>query len=585
MKKYLFLVLVLLSTWAYAVTPLPANKVFIPQVKVLDPNTVLVSWKIHAGAYLYKDRIHFRSVEPNKTTLGTLNYPEGAWKEDAVLGRYSIYRSAVSIPVPILAQESGEQLIEIQYQGCTDQGFCYPPSSVMMHLRVGQDHGISGATLNQPTGRTLPPALMTNGGDKSAQVFKDHSLGFILLSFYGFGLLLAFTPCVLPMVPVLSGIIVGHDQAHSTSKAFFLSLSYVLSMAFTYAMAGLLVATLGGQLQTALQEPWVIISFSFVFVLLALSMFGFYDLKLPVSWQAAIAKWSHRQQSGAYLGAAIMGALSTLILSPCVTAPLVGVLAYIANSGDKVLGGLALFSLGLGMGTPLLLVGTAAGHLLPKAGTWMTLVKDFFGWLLLATAIYLLDRIVPGQITLVLCSALFIITAVYLWKGPTFSKGLGVFALIYGTVLLIGAGLGNTNPFEPLENLHAPSAENTSSTESLPAVIVSNTKSLKRELNRARHMQKPVFIDYFANWCVECKIMEKTVLATPEFLAAIEHFQVIKIDITSNTEESNQLRQVFQVIAPPTYLFLDSQGVEVPDSRLVGAAKLSDFLSRLDKTH
>jgi len=585
MKKLFLFCLILFSGIAHAAAPAPANEVFIPSVKVVDPNTLLIDWKIGEGAYLYHDRIHFALLDPQKATLGSIQLPEGARKEDAVLGRYQIYRHQLAVPVSLLAHQPGDILVDIQYQGCTDAGFCYPPAKVIMHVNVGKDHGISSATLSTPSSKPIAPVLQATEADGVAQVFAQHSIGFVLLSFFGFGLLLAFTPCVLPMVPVLSGIIVGHDKTLTTGKAFLLSLIYVMSMALTYAVVGMVIATLGSNLQIALQQPWVIVVFAGVFVLLALSMFGYYDLTLPVSLQAKLANISKRQQSGAYLGAAIMGALSTLILSPCVTAPLVGALAYIANSGDQVLGALALFSLGLGMGAPLLLVGTAAGHLLPKAGMWMNSVKAFFGLLLLGTAIYLIDRIIPGQITLILWAALFIITSAYLWRGKTFSRGCGMLAFVYGTLLLVGAGLGNTDPLTPLENLNTQSTKHSTLPELLPAIVVTNLTELKQELNRARQLQKPVFLDFYADWCVECKIMEKTTLARPELQQSLARFQVIKADITANSAASDALRNAFHVVAPPTYVILDSQGTELTESRLVGEAQLADFLTRLEKAH
>lgn len=586
----LFIICLLLCNFtAWAADPLPANHVFKPAVQVVDPNTVLLQWNIKDGAYLYRDRIKFKLKNQEKAKLGPQRFPEGEFKQDAILGRYQIYRQQVGIPLAILGYKPGQAVINFQYQGCTDKGFCYPPSSCQINLTINDDLEVTAATLGSPTAKPIASALMKP--DQYQSIFATHKLWFIILTFLGLGLLLSFTPCVLPMIPVLSSIIVGHGKDISTRKAFTLSLTYVLSMSLTYAMVGLIIASLGSNLQAAFQQPWIIVLFSTLFVLLALSMFGFYDLKLPTSWQSAIAHASEKQQHGAYLGTAIMGILSTLILSPCVTAPLVGALAYIANTGDKLLGTLALFALGLGMGLPLLAIGTAAGKLLPKAGHWMNAVKEFFGVILIGMAIYLLDRIIPGQVTLLLWASLCIISSIYLGAfAPTqgdmtltFWKGCGLIVFLYGAVLITGAALGNSDPWQPLANLRI-SEVGHGKTSAHADIRITTMAQLQQQLNQARQLRQPVLLDYYADWCVACKVMERTTLTNTKVHNAMTHFIVIKADITANNDDSKKLRDAFNVIAPPTYIFFDSHGVEVDNTRIIGETDAKTFLKALQKT-
>lgn len=406
-KWLLLIVLAIFSGFGFA-APLPAEEVFTVKVKPMDPNTFSVIWQIKPGYFLYRDRISLEEPSDSVLQFGSIIFPQAIEKKDRQGHVYPVYRNDLSLLIPVLGEHSGESLVTLHYQGCSDDGFCYPPESKQLKLAVNDQLALISASV--VTEVNTPPVEQASAqeGNAIADIYENSHWFMVILSFFGFGLLLAFTPCVLPMVPVLSGIIVGHGHEISTRKAFFLSLSYVLSMSLTYAVAGAIVATLGSNLQIIMQAPWVIGLFSLVFVLLALSMFGFFELKLPVTWQARLAKASRSQHGGHYLGAAIMGCLSTLILSPCVTAPLIGALGYIAHSGNVLFGSLTLFFLGLGMGTPLLLIGTSAGKWLPKAGTWMNSVKNFFGVLLLAVAIYLMGRLLPAPITMILWAALLV---------------------------------------------------------------------------------------------------------------------------------------------------------------------------------
>lgn len=562
--------------------PAPASEVFQVDVRVIDPNTMSLDWQIKPGYFLYKDRIRLSEPKNSNANINIPQYPQADKKTDRQGKTFAIYRQQLSLPVAVLGHEPGESLLNLSYQGCSDDGFCYPPENRQIKITINQQKELNAATVEQlgmePKTTSQAPAL-----SQEEAIFDGHLI-MIILSFFGFGLLLAFTPCVLPMVPVLSGIIVGHGEDLTTRKAFFLSLSYVLSMAVTYAMVGAVVALLGSNLQIIMQSPWSITIFSLIFVLLSLSMFGYYELKLPTSWQAKLANLSRSQSSGHYLSAAIMGGLSTLILSPCVTAPLIGALSYIAHSGNAFLGSMALFFLGLGMGTPLLLIGTSAGKLLPKAGPWMNTIKSFFGILLLAVSIYLMARILPSFVTMMLWASLFIFSGIFsgainpLTHQNRFHQSIGIILLVYGLLILIGASMGNDDPIMPLKPLisktTAASVEIVAEKEPILSI-----KALKKALKQARG--KPVMLDFYADWCNSCKIIESTTLKDPAVQSAMKNFVLLKADITANNKNDKALLKRYQVVAPPTFLFFDKDGKEIKQMRLVGDVETKRFLQHI----
>jgi thiol:disulfide interchange protein DsbD len=579
MKKWVLLaILWSVSLLSYA-TPLPASEVFQIETQRVDPNTFAINWQIKPGYFLYSDRIKLTQPTNSNSHLGTIRFPQPLQKVDQQGRVFKVYRNKLSLPVAILGEQPGESLVSLSYQGCSDEGFCYPPETRQIKLAIDKNLALSNVSLeaSEPAATTAAPEVVKGGVE---DIFLNHHWSFVIMSFWVFGLLLAFTPCVLPMIPVLSGIIVGHGEKLSTRKAFFLSLSYVLSMSVTYAIVGAVVAKLGSNLQVIMQTPWAIGLFSLIFVLLALSMFGFYELRLPVSWQAKLAKANRSHGSGHYISAAIMGCLSTLILSPCVTAPLIGALGYIAHSGNIALGSSALFFLGLGMGTPLLLIGTSAGKLLPKTGKWMNAVKAFFGVLLLAVAFFLLERILPQALVMGLWASLFVFSGIYcgaLTSAKTtqekFSQGLGIMLLLYGLLILIGAAMGNTNPLQPLARL-----ENME-TQTNSKKTITSVNELKQAIANAKG--KPVMLDFYADWCHACQVMEATLFKDPHVIKALKDFVVLKVDITANKEKEKALLNRFKVVAPPTFLFLNKEGREQADLRLVGETSKNAFLEQL----
>ncbi|BCA96453.1 thiol:disulfide interchange protein [Legionella antarctica] len=581
MNKCLVLLLFYCTAFIIHADPLPAAEVFQVNVKKVDPNTFVIDWQIKPNYFLYSDRIKLIPQPDSNIHLGTLRFPKALNKTDKKGHVYTVYRNQLSLPVAVLGNTPGEALLDLHYQGCADDGFCYPPEIKQIKLSVDENLALSAVTLEKITPE--PATDSTDQPDEISQVFATHSWAMILLIFFGFGILLSFTPCILPMVPVLSGIIVGHGKTVTTRKAFFLSLSYVLSMSVTYALFGAVVALLGANLQISMQSPWAISLFSFIFILLALSMFGFYEFKLPDSWQTKITGSSRTQRGGHYIGAAIMGCLSTLILSPCVTAPLIGVLTYIAQTKNVLLGSLTLFFLSLGMGIPLLLIGTSAGKWLPESGSWMNAVKGFFGILLLAVAIYLMARILPPQLIMFLWACLFIFSGIYagaLTYSQTsrekFSQGVGIILLGYGLLILIGVSMGSANPLQPLSNLEADHKQPAFSAR--PIQTLSGIKAAIREAKGT-----PVMLDFYADWCASCKFMEATTFKNKQVMSALESFKVIKIDVTANSTDNKSIMNHYKVIAPPTFVFFNSQGNELVNLKLVGESSAEKFLQILSQ--
>ncbi len=569
---------------------LPPDQAFEFFASVKDGHTLHVNWHIADGYYLYREKVQLELINADGVKLGIYDIPRGAPKQDEAFGQVETFHNELAFDLPIIRSSLSAQAITLQakYQGCADRGVCYPPMSknIDLALPVAQQLAIA-----QPAAQQAVAAELSEQ-DQIVQSLHKDSLPITLLSFFGFGLLLSLTPCIFPMIPILSGIIVGHGNRITTGRAFLLSLSYVLASALTYTLFGILAALFGSNLQTTFQQPWIIGLFSAIFVLLSLSMFGFYHLELPKSFQTKLHNSSEIHRDGSLWGAAIMGALSSLIVGPCVAAPLAGALIYIGQTGDAVLGGSALFVLGLGMGVPLLLLGASAGKLLPKAGNWLNATKAVFGVIMLAVAVWMLSRILPGNVTMMLWAMLLILPAIYLsavdplpenssgWRKLW--KGVGLMMLAYGLLLLIGFSLGNSNPLKPLHGLGL-NTEQTAAEPGIKFERVSSIAALENRIKQAAANNQPVMLDFYADWCISCKEMETYTFADPRVKQALSGFVLLQADVTSNSDDDKALLAKFKLIGPPAIVFFGSDNQEKTANRVIGYQDAETFIKSLQR--
>ncbi|MDX1251884.1 MAG: protein-disulfide reductase DsbD [Gammaproteobacteria bacterium] len=567
---------------------LEPDRAFVLSVDAVNGGTVRARWDIAEGYYLYKNKFGFDLKDAPGVSLGKFSAPQGQFKSDPNFGQVEVYHDQVVINLPVTraAATPANIMLEARYQGCADAGFCYPPITRRIALTLP-----AGASAFAPAADTGAAGLPEQ--DRYARSLASGNTALTLLSFFGVGLLLAFTPCMFPMIPILSSIIVGQGERVGARRAFTLSLSYVLAMAVAYTVAGVLAGLFGGNLQAVFQNPWILGSFAAVFVLLALSMFGFYDLQLPASWQGKLATMSNHQRGGSHAGVAVMGLLSALIVGPCIAAPLAGALIYIGQSGDAVLGGSALFALSLGMGIPLLVIGASAGKLLPKAGDWMNAIKAVFGVMLLAVAIWMLERIIPAQVTMVLWAVLLIISAVYmgaLAKLPLEAsgwsklwKGTGLVMLIYGGLLMFGAAGGGSDVLQPLRGTQftGGAAGISAAERPLPFKPVKGLAGLNREIAVAAASGKPVMLDFYADWCVSCKEMEKKTFADGGVRRMLADVVLLQADVTANDAEDQALLKQYGLFGPPSILFFGADGQERRDRRLMGFLEADEFRAHL----
>lgn len=555
---------------------------------VKDANTLQVNWRIADGYYLYREKTQLEIINaPTTVKLADYSIPKGTPRHDEEFGQVEIFHNELSFDLPVIRSDNASTTItlEAKYQGCAELGVCYPPMTKTVDLVLPVAEKISAVTT---TAQTAEPV---SEQDQIVKSLRQDSLGMTLLTFFGFGLLLAFTPCIFPMIPILSGIIVGH-RSITTMRAFMLSLSYVVASALTYTVFGVLAAKFGSNLQTTFQQPWIIVLFSSIFVLLSFSMFGFYHLELPKSLQLRLHNSSERHRDGSLMGAAIMGVLSSLIVGPCVAAPLAAALIYIGQTGDAVLGGSALFAMGLGMGVPLLILGASAGKLLPKAGDWLNSTKVVFGVIMLAVAVWMLSRILPPAVTMVLWAMLLIIPAIYLnaieplpqnssgWRKLW--KGLGIVMLSYGLLLLIGFSSGNTNPLQPLHGISAGKSAQIEE-KGISFERVANLQELENRIQQAVADNKSVMLDFYADWCISCKEMEAYTFADPEVIKALAGVVLLQADVTENNDDDKALLTKFNLIGPPAILFFGAGGQEKSALRVIGYQDSETFIKTLKR--
>ncbi|MFA4968125.1 MAG: protein-disulfide reductase DsbD [Sulfuritalea sp.] len=584
--RFLFLLLFATTGLARAEEPLAPEQAFRFSARATDANTIEARWQIVDGYYMYRDKFKF-TLEGG--TLGTAKLPPGKMKDDELFGKVETYRKEVKILLPVTA--AGAVTLKAVSQGCWDGGICYPPLNQEEKISLAAAPGMSSATGAAPVAVSPAPTSAAPADESSriAGLFKGDNLALVLVSFFGFGLLLSLTPCVFPMIPILSGIIVNHGHAVSHLRAFVLSLAYVLGMALTYAAVGVAAGLSGTLLSAALQNAWVLGSFALVFVVLSLSMFGFYELQMPAALQSRVSDTANRQ-GGSLPAIALMGALSALIVGPCVAAPLAGALLYIAQTGNAVLGGAALFVMALGMGVPLLLVGAFSRSLLPKSGPWMDGVKNFFGVVMLATALWLVSPVIPMWLQMLGWALLMVVPAMYLhaldplpphahgWQR--LGKGLGVMLLLGGATMLIGMLGGARDPLQPLGFLRGATA----AVSPAPTFErVATVERLDARLAEAKIAGKPVMLDFYADWCVSCKEMERFTFADPKVAARMKQLVLLQADVTANSDADAALLKRFGLFGPPGIIFFDAAGRELVDLRIVGFQPAETFLPTLER--
>lgn len=538
-----------------------------------------LQWKVVDGYYLYRQKLAFK-LQPQSCILDRTDLPAGKIKNDAFFGRMEVYASDFAARV----RHSGctPSHIEVTHQGCSDQGVCFPPMTSNLTLAGTTTARDSGA-LPADGGEAAPQATASNDGEIE-QLLQRGSLAVILTSFFGFGLALALTPCVFPMIPILSGIIVKQGSTISRSRAALFSGAYVLGMACTYSLAGVAAGMSGTLLSAALQNPWVLGGFAALFVVLALSMFGLFELQLPAALQSRLASVSG-SRSGSVGGIAMMGALSALIIGPCIAPPLAGALLYIAKTGNAQLGGAALFVMALGMGLPLMLVGLFSREILPKAGGWMNAVTKGFGVALLVTALWIVSPVLPSWMLMLCAAALLIVTAIFLHALDSLPqgtngwirmwKGVGVGCLVVGSSLLIGLLGGSRDIFQPLSHFQISSiaAKNTPRFE--------RVHSLQELRSRIAAAERPVLLDFYADWCVSCKEMERETFSVPAVGEGLAKFTLLQADVTANSPEHKELMKHFRLFGPPAIVFLDKSGAEKIDKRIIGFMPAEKFRKAL----
>lgn len=585
---------------------LPVDEAFRLSAVLRPDGVVLAQWRMADGYYLYQHQFGAKLNAPDSgMQLGELRIPEGITKVDEFFGEVEVYYGAVGVEIPLTGSLPDGTSLTIEFQGCADAGLCYPPERKLFQvsgqslLPVGaagrsRQSQVSQTGTSQLESSANVAVITSNVGAVSgmsedramAELLEASHFAVALALFFVAGVGLAFTPCVFPMVPILSSIIVGEGQSLTKGRAFTLSLAYVLGMAMTYAVVGLLVGLFGAELnlQATLQSPVVLATFSVVFVLLAGAMFGFYELAMPEGVTQWINQRSANQNGGKHPSVFVMGSLSSLVVSPCISAPLAGALIYLSNTGDAVLGGSALFALGLGMGVPLMIVGGSGGHWLPRAGAWMDTVKGIFGFGLLGVAVWLLERLLPGSLALALWAVLLLAAAVYLGAlefvpkaaGARFAQVVGLVLGLWGSACLFGASAGAVDPFQPLAGVTGGGGASASGHKELrwqPVKTIRDVESLMAA------SAGPVILDLYADWCISCKVMERSVFPVPRVAEKMDQFTLLRADVTLNDDQDQALLKRFGLFGPPSLVFFADDGSEMADFRIQGEVD-ADILSR-----
>lgn len=556
---------------------LPPDQAFKLSIMAKDAQTLEANFTVAPGYYLYRDRIKFEISTSNSGSISSVDLPKGGLKDDPTFGKTEVYHHDLAATIKLSSAQSPVTLLAT-YQGCSEKGLCYAPIKKTL-------------TVDLPNLdiATAPATTTTTSDGEAASLLKSGKLWLIIAGFFGFGLLLSLTPCVLPMIPILSSIIVGRNAHPSRLHAFNLSLAYTLGMALTYTLMGVAAGLSGQLISAALQNPWALGFGAVVFVLLALSMFGLYELQLPSTLESRIANLTNRIKGGHFFGVFVMGALSALILSPCVAAPLAGALLYISKTHDVLLGGAALFALSIGMGVPLLFIGASARTVLPKPGPWMNAVRNFFGIVMLGMAVWIISPLIPLGFQMGLWAALLIVPAIYMHALDSLPanahqwaklwKGIAIIMLVLGVALLIGAVSGAKSPLQPLAGLRASVAEEPHA--SLPFQRVTNLSGLESRIKAAAG--KTVMLDFYADWCAACKEFEQFTFSDPRVQKSLANVVLLQVDVTQNSADDIALLNRFGLFGPPGILFFDAAGQEINHAKVIGYQDADKFLTTLNK--
>ncbi|AXW60910.1 thiol:disulfide interchange protein [Ralstonia solanacearum] len=561
---------------------LPPEQAFRFSAAQIDGQTVEVKFAIADGYYMYRERLAV-AADPATVTFAPLELPPGKVKFDDTFNKdVETYRHELVFRVRA-RDAAGPFSLIVTSQGCADQGVCYPPMKSRFRVEP------AAASPVPPVGGALDAAESSDVlGGRIASTLGGGNLGAIAALFFGLGLLLTFTPCVLPMLPILSAIVVGEHATRMRAAA--VSLAYVLGMAVVYTAVGVAAGLAGQGLQAALQNAWVLGAFAALMVMLSLSMFGLYELQLPAAWHHRLTQASNRLSGGQVAGAAVMGALSALIVSPCVTPALAGALAYIAQTGNAVVGGAALFSMAIGMGVPLVLVGMGAGNLLPRAGYWLVVTKAIFGFILLGVALWIVQPVLPAWLAMVAWAVLLIAAAVFLRTFdslpadagplPRLGKVVGVVLALAGAVQLVGMAAGGRDPLQPLAGVMRASTGGQSDTRGVVFRRVKSVSEVDDAVRTASATGRPVMLDFYADWCVSCKEMERLTFTDARVRAALADVVLLQADVTADNADDRALLKRFGLFGPPATIFFDAQGSQAP-ARVVGFERADTFLASL----
>lgn len=583
---------------------LPVDEAFALFVE-RSSDKITAKWRVAPGYYLYESRMSIKSLD-DSITLGEPIFPLHAIeKQDLYFGLQRIYHDAAAMVVVYQAADSlgadSPVRVKVKYQGCAEAGLCYPPQtrefSLLLIQATAAPVAVAARADKAVTPAAVPTTELKNGSESGqlADFLRSSSMLVIVGTFFLLGLGLTFTPCVLPMVPILSSIIAGQKGAMTTARGFALSFSYVMGMAFTYTLLGVLVGFFGAKanVQAWMQQPLVLGVFSVLFLLLALSMFGFYEIQLPSRLRDSLDNISRKQQGGEWLGVTLMGVISALVVSPCVSAPLAGALLYISSTGDAVLGGMALFALSMGMGAPLIAIGSTGAKLLPKAGLWMEKVKQVFGIILVAVALWLMQRVLNETLALVLWSLLFIASGIHVGALKSAINGwqrlgqsIGLMLLLWGGFILTGVAMGKVNLATPLQGFLSALQGSSSILQRSVSVRqgASETKLFTRitsdaELTSLLGDGKPLVLDMYADWCISCQVMDEEIFSQASVRALVTDFRFVQLDVTDFSEEHKAMLDRYALAGPPAVLFFDRHGKEIQQARIAGEAVLGEFLS------